>query len=237
MPVKRYDGTNWVVVAGDGASGLPGAAGIVTSATAPSDTSVLWADTTVTTNNALIPAGGTTSQVLAKSSGTDYATQWTTVSSGLTLINSTSFTASSAVNFNSVFTSTYKNYLVLACFTTSAADDIYFRYRAGGTTYSTGNYYARILNTATFTSVGAATEYVIANQATQRGGLSIDVYSPAVGSNATITSNYSGLEAGVGCKNRIVWGQLDGTYVADGFSIIPASGTITGSIEVYGYAK
>jgi hypothetical protein len=76
MPLKRWNGTSWDIVAGDGAAGLPGAAGIVTSASAPSDITVLWADTTVTTNNALIPAGGTTGQYLAKTSATDYSTAW-----------------------------------------------------------------------------------------------------------------------------------------------------------------
>lgn len=106
MPVKRYDGTDWVVVAGDGAAGLPGAAGIVTSATAPGDTSVLWADTTVTTNNALIPAGGTTGQLLSKTSGSDYATQWATVSTGAnwSLLNTggTSLTGASTVTVSGI---------------------------------------------------------------------------------------------------------------------------------------
>lgn len=82
MAVKRYDGTNWQTVAGAGSTG---AAGIVTSATAPSDTSVLWADTTVTTNNALIPAGGTTGQVLSKTSSSDYAASWSTPAGGKVL--------------------------------------------------------------------------------------------------------------------------------------------------------
>jgi hypothetical protein len=82
MAVKRYNGTSWDTVAG---AGTPGAAGIVTSATAPSNTAVLWADTTVTTNNALIPAGGTTNQVLTKSSSSDYATQWATPAGGKVL--------------------------------------------------------------------------------------------------------------------------------------------------------
>ena len=33
MPVKVYDGTNWVTVAGDGAAGAPGAAGTSSSIT------------------------------------------------------------------------------------------------------------------------------------------------------------------------------------------------------------
>ena len=46
-------------------------------ATAPTNTNILWADTSVT-GTEVLPAGGTTGQMLAKSSGTDYATTWTT---------------------------------------------------------------------------------------------------------------------------------------------------------------
>jgi hypothetical protein len=45
--------------------------------TAPVSTSVIWADTSVS-GSAVIPLGGTTGQVLAKSSSTDYDTTWAT---------------------------------------------------------------------------------------------------------------------------------------------------------------
>jgi hypothetical protein len=109
MAVKRYNGTSWDTVAG---AGTPGAAGIVTSATAPSDTSVLWADTTVTTNNALIPAGGTTNQVLTKSSSSDYATTWATpAAGGMTLISETTASALSSLSFTSL--GSYKQLLLI----------------------------------------------------------------------------------------------------------------------------
>ena len=50
---------------------------LVIQETAPTNTKILWADTSVT-GSAVLPAGGTTGQMLAKSSGTDYATAWTT---------------------------------------------------------------------------------------------------------------------------------------------------------------
>lgn len=98
MAVKRYNGSGWDTVAG---AGTPGAAGIVTSATAPSDTSVLWADTTVTTNNALIPAGGTTGQVLSKTSSSDYAASWSTPAGGKVL---QVVVSANATNFQSIKT-------------------------------------------------------------------------------------------------------------------------------------
>jgi len=61
-----------------GVTGPTGSTGItITGPTAPANTNVLWADTS-TTGVAVVPTGGTTGQVLAKSSATDYATTWAT---------------------------------------------------------------------------------------------------------------------------------------------------------------
>ena len=56
--------------------------------------------------------GGTTGQVLKKTSGTDLDVEWGTASSGLTLINTTSFSAVANQQFNGVFSSTYDNYQI-----------------------------------------------------------------------------------------------------------------------------
>lgn len=62
--------------------GVRGPAGVAIQETAPATTDVLWADTSIT-GTAVIPLGGSTGQVLAKSSATDYDTAWATpVTSG-----------------------------------------------------------------------------------------------------------------------------------------------------------
>lgn len=68
-----YDST-WVDL-NPGIAGPIGPAGIVTSTTAPSDTSVVWLDTDEVPD-VPVPAGGTDGQVLKKTSSTDYATAW-----------------------------------------------------------------------------------------------------------------------------------------------------------------
>lgn len=57
-------------------SGPPGPAGIIKSDTEPLNTSVVWVDTDDTTDPLVIPAGGTTGQVLQKATSTDYDTSW-----------------------------------------------------------------------------------------------------------------------------------------------------------------
>jgi hypothetical protein len=59
-----------------GKQGPTGKDGIVTSDTPPEDTSILWLDTSDTEDQLVIPAGGTTGQVLTKASNTDYDTEW-----------------------------------------------------------------------------------------------------------------------------------------------------------------
>lgn len=64
-----------------GPTGATGAQGIQTSATAPINTSILWADTMTTGAAGTVPSGGTIGQVLAKNSGTNYDTEWASVGS------------------------------------------------------------------------------------------------------------------------------------------------------------
>lgn len=64
------------------AGGVQGPAGVAIQGTAPATTDILWADTS-DTGLVIVPAGGTTGQVLAKSSSASYDTAWATpVTSG-----------------------------------------------------------------------------------------------------------------------------------------------------------
>lgn len=93
MPVlKRYNTQNnqWepAVV---GATGDPG---IVVSSTQPTNTDVIWVDETEE-HQFTVPPSGTTNQILAKNSGTDYDTGWKSFSSyldNITISNGTRVT-------------------------------------------------------------------------------------------------------------------------------------------------
>jgi hypothetical protein len=67
-----------------GVKGDTGANGIYVGESAPVDTSILWLDTSDTSGVGVygIPVGGTTNQVLVKSSDTDYDVNWTNQSGG-----------------------------------------------------------------------------------------------------------------------------------------------------------
>ena len=77
-----HDGKTWTFTDGKWAlnvssGGVRGPAGVAIQGTAPATTDVLWADTSVS-GVAVIPADGTTGQMLVKSSSTSYDTAWAT---------------------------------------------------------------------------------------------------------------------------------------------------------------
>ena len=142
----------------NGADGATGDIGIITSASAPANTEVLWVDTSEA-GDAVLPLAGTTGQVLSKVDGTDYNTTWTDASyvpavgtddqiltvvsgapawadaaggGGLTLLSTTTLSGAST-SIGSI--SQDYAYLVVEFYglTMTAADDIIFQFKTGGT--------------------------------------------------------------------------------------------------------
>lgn len=68
-----YYDSYWIEI-----GGVTGQDGISIGPTAPSNTDVLWYDTTES-GDAVVPVGGVTNQLLAKNSDIDYDLKWTTI--------------------------------------------------------------------------------------------------------------------------------------------------------------
>ncbi len=95
-------------------------------------------------------AVGTNGQVLTADSTTATGLKWGTVSSGaLTLITRSSFSNVAAVNIDSIFSSTYKSYLIVIenFYADSATADLLMQVRYGSTTFTSANYYLSSLRT------------------------------------------------------------------------------------------
>lgn len=180
------------------------------------------------------PAGGSDGQALLKS-GT--STAWGNVR-GLVFITSQTFTSSSAVNLNSVFTSTYANYRVLVSLSMSAGSNIAFRFRASGSDDTTANYdnSGRFTGTSVgdINNLGATAWNInIANLANKIW--SVDILGPELAAPTTFLGNVYETSL-AGAHYSLFWnGAHRASTSFDGFHFSPGSGTITGRVSVFGY--
>jgi hypothetical protein len=159
---------------------------------------------------------------------------------GLTLINTTSFSASSAVNFaTDTFTSTYDNYKILYTFTSSQANTIALRVRDDGSNITSANYFkngmfggaSSVTNVA---SAAAETSWDTLPVGTARTQIELTLFSPNL-AEAT-QGNFQGYNSNLGNNyNTNIYFNL--TTQVDSLSLYPSAGTITGRYSVYGFNK
>lgn len=175
------------------------------------------------------------------------ATQMTTLqtNSGLCFVSSTSMSALSNP-VNNCFTSTYTNYrIVINVDSSTASSVVAMRFRVGGVDNNTANYYFSATNvvslgTTSVTAGNADTSMTLAYTRTVSFPtfITIDVCNPQATAKKMGTYNASGDNVG-----HTAWATQSGGFIFDattsfdGFSIFTSSGTMTGTITVYGYRK
>lgn len=151
------------------------------------------------------------------------------------------FTAASAVNVNGCFTSAYENYLVqFRVPTRSTGGQVQLRLRLSGTDNTASEYdYQRLVASSTTAASTTASAGNIwdsiagGNRATQRGqftflapALAVPTFVDANVSDSDATSNF-------GRVGYSGWHRASTAF--DGFSLISSTGTMTGTLKVYGY--
>jgi hypothetical protein len=260
----EWTGTVWqgLGTVGDtgptGPAGATGAAGpgVVASATAPVDTSVVWYNTE--NGNAYLyydsfwasmsgvptlPTGGTTGQVLAKTGSTDYATQWV-APSGLEFIKSETIgTAVSSVTVTGAFSSTYDSYKVIVSGGV-ASGSTYLRVQLGTDTanHNSIHFFGSFTGTSPVQDVGAnlGSFIWIGAADTTRVVANIEVDGPFLTRQTSVTSTglKGGTAGGTGGTAGLFTGVQTSTTSFTSFRIFPNAGTLTGgTIAVYGYRK
>lgn len=149
-----------------------------------------------------------------------------------------SFTAVSTVSLNDVFNSTYKNYrIVLNVETLSTTLNISSRFRTAGSDNTTANYNYLLntnnssIQTDAFNSDRSQTSALIKSAGVTSQYFVLDVMNPKATFITTVTGQGNEL-----LSNLLTFGFGFGlTTSFDGISFIASTGTITGTVSVYGY--
>ncbi len=188
---------------------------------------------------------GTNGQVLTSNGTTATWVSPAAASSGLTFISKTDFTASSTVNINSVFTSTYTNYLIVMNFvsTTATQGDCSFRLRAAGSDTSTNYKSQRLYASGVSTGAGVdvlGTDEIWFSSSSATGnapaGTSFVLMSPNEAKSTTMQGSVAvDLNAST-ITMDIVSGFQSSNTQFDGITFL-FSQTNTGTAYIYGYQK
>ena len=151
-----------------------------------------------------------------------------------------SFASASAISLNDVFSTTYDNYKFILNGTSSSGVTIYLRYRVSGADNSTtSSYISQALYIDGTSPSGArvtSDKTTIGDFATTfKNTISSEIFDPFL-AVPTRLQNYNSWS-----YNNSTWQSWFGFHNQStsytGFTIYPASGTITGTISVYGYRK
>ena len=166
---------------------------------------------------------------------------------GLVHIDTTSFSAVASQSVNNVFTSTYRNYKIVLQLTgnQNAATTLAIRLRASGSDLTSGyagaNKFAPYNTNLGFDVATSPTDrwnigYIPFGTDGHFGG-SLDMCNPAEANHKTLTGITAGTRTGLYLGFGISGGTLKSVTLYDGLTVLPSAGTITGTIQVFGYKE
>ena len=197
--------------------------------------------------------GGSTGQVLTKTSATQMDFAWGAGTSGLVKLSTTTFSAvgSQAIPLGS-FTSTYDNYVAFIQLTAASTTNIalFVKMRSAGTDTSSSYYYggnrSNMQTTAgntAYGNAGAATTGILIGGISSSGGSpngrsinKLELFGPFLSAPTMVLNQ--GIDVNSSESKSIVGGGhlLDSTSY-DQFNLIASTGTISGNISIYGVTK
>jgi hypothetical protein len=190
---------------------------------------------------------GTAGQVLQVNLGAT-APEWATpavASSGMTLISRTSFSAAASVTIDSLFSTTYENYLLCAQVNSSSNGTTLNAQGRYSTTTHTGANYQNVFfglnynaNTLITIRASSQTSWDLGNLSTGTGSAfsqqNFIIQRPSSSGWLQMTGNISDQDDGDFYSGSA---NIQSNQAWSGLLFTPSSGTITGQITVYGLAK
>lgn len=167
------------------------------------------------------------------------------VSAGSASVNSlgvVTFTNTSSVSLENIFTAEYKNYrMFMDTSAVSTGMDLWFRFRKAGVTRTTGYFMSGFQ-----TNIGGGSGVVNINSGSQiylatlgasqplRGRVVADITAPRTNIFARINFN-SGYDSGSSILNLDAGGYNLADADFDAFSLVTSTGTFSGTVQVFGY--
>jgi len=177
--------------------------------------------------------------------GAAWATVGPASAGGLTFISSTAFTTAASVSLPAAtFSATYQNYLVH--FTLSAASttlNISGRLRIAGADNTTSNYSTMLTGiqgdntTANVGNTGQSSFSLKSVGSDCKYGASFTFFDPFVADQTNIVSQIASINPGTAVVGSSGAHMFDAATSFDSFSFIASTGTISGTVKVYGYVN
>jgi hypothetical protein len=184
---------------------------------------------------------GSTGQVLKVSGGVP---AWGSDVGAMTLISRTTFSNVASQAFDNVFTSTYKQYMVIIenISAATSSDDLLLQLRYAGPTTQASGYYGS-LNFSTWaaslttTLVQNATSMTIAaSSGSSTEPSTATMYFSQVGNSSQYGSFYGHIMTGVNESQGTFGGRATTARTYTGFIFSSSSTNITGTVAIYGLA-
>jgi hypothetical protein len=182
---------------------------------------------------------GSNAQVLTVDTTVDGKIKWATPAGGgaLTLIHTETLSAVGSVNIDSKFTSTYVNYLILANLEQSTSNSVIIQYRSASSTITTGYktsfwYTEYTSNTWNVVSSASATNLASISSNTDRSLIALTVGDPETSEYTKGQAMFTDNTYNIGYNS--VYPQ---TTAIDGIRFSTSTGTMTGTVRIYGYSN
>ena len=146
---------------------------------------------------------------------------------------SVSFTGATNISLNGVFSSSFINYFVVIDYKGSVSNFATLRLKTGSDDSSSNYYWQRIVansTTVSGSSQSSQTSFDIGRYLDNTTGRFLNIFRPNIADRTGYESHGSTWEYLVNYG-----GLLDTTTQYTGFTIFASSGTLSGTISVYGY--